>query len=303
VSMPNNVILKEVGPRDGLQNESSIVSTEKKIAWIDKLVDSGLKYIEVTSFVSPKWIPALADADDVFRYLKRKQGVTYAALVPNARGLERALRADVDEVGIFISASDTHNRRNVNKSIEETLPVLKEVVRTAKEQGKTARGYLSTVFGCPYEGRVPVSQIEKISHELLEMGIDELSLGDTIGVANPKQVKQIIRQLKVTIPTGRMALHLHNTRGLALANIVAGLEENIQIFDGAAGGLGGCPYAQGATGNVATEDVQYLMQSLGIETGVDLKKLVEAAQFIAPHIGTDLPSYQLHLTDEEGDGA
>jgi hydroxymethylglutaryl-CoA lyase len=303
VSIPTQVMLKEVGPRDGLQNESSIISTEKKIAWIDKLVEAGLKYIEVSSFVSPKWIPALADADDVFRYLKRKNDVTYAALVPNEKGLERALRADVDEIGIFISASEAHNRRNVNKSIDETLSVLKEVVSTAKQEGKTARGYVSAVFGCPFEGHVSIGQVERVSHELLDMGIDELSLGDTIGVANPLQVKQVVRQLKTTIPTGKLALHLHNTRGLAQANIMAGLEENIQVFDGATGGLGGCPYAKGATGNVATEDVQYLMESLGIETGVSLNGLVRAAQYIEPYVGNELPSYQLKLSKEEGDGA
>ncbi|MFC4738285.1 hydroxymethylglutaryl-CoA lyase [Bacillus daqingensis] len=303
MTIPAEAVLKEVGPRDGLQNEQALVSTEKKVAWIEKLTDAGLTYIEVSSFVSPKWIPALADADDVFRYLKRKEGVTYAALVPNAKGLERALRADVDEIGLFVSSSDTHNRRNVNKSTEESLTLLREVAEEAKAAGKTVRGYVSTVFGCPYEGRVSIGQVEKTAHALLDMGVDELSLGDTIGVANPLQVKQVIRQLKTTIPTGRLALHFHNTRGLACANIMAGLEQNIQVFDGANGGLGGCPYAKGATGNVATEDVQYLMDALGVKTGVSLKGLVKAAEYIEPHVGTKLPSYQLQLQQEEEDGA
>ncbi|SDO29472.1 hydroxymethylglutaryl-CoA lyase [Alkalicoccus daliensis] len=303
MTIPQEVIIKEVGPRDGLQNESVIISTEKKIAWIEKLTNAGVKYVEVSSFVSPKWIPALADADDVFRYLKRKEGVTYAGLVPNEKGLDRALRANVDEIGIFVSASDTHNRKNVNKSIDETLSILKDVVKTAKREGKSVRGYLSTVFGCPYEGHISIGQVERISNILLEMGVDELSLGDTIGVANPVQVKQVIRQLKTTIPTGKLALHFHNTRGLAAANIVAGLEQNIQVFDGANGGLGGCPYAQGATGNVATEDVQYLMESLGVNTGLSLKGLVQAAKYIAPHVGLELPSYQHRLAQKEDDGA
>ncbi|CAM3944145.1 hydroxymethylglutaryl-CoA lyase [Alkalicoccus chagannorensis] len=301
--MPAEVMLREVGPRDGLQNEQAIIPTEKKVAWIEKLMDAGLRYIEVSSFVSPKWIPALADADDVFRYLTRREEVTLAALVPNPKGLERALRAEVDEVSVFISASDTHNRRNVNKSIEDTLPVLQEVTREAKKAGKTVRGYVSMVFGCPYEGQISTPQVEKVSHALLESGIDELSLGDTIGTANPKQVTHVLRQLKTTIPTGRMALHLHNTRGLAAANIVAGLEQNIQIFDSASGGLGGCPYADGASGNIATEDVQYLMESMGIATGADLNRLIEAAAFIEPHTARGLASYQAALVPRGEDGA
>ncbi|PRO64657.1 hydroxymethylglutaryl-CoA lyase [Alkalicoccus urumqiensis] len=303
MTFPQKVGIREVGPRDGLQNESVIVPTRRKVEWMEKLLDAGIRYLEVSSFVSPKWIPALADAEDVFRMLPKRTGVTYAALVPNAKGLERALQADVDEVSLFVSASDTHNRRNVNRPVEQSLRELRPVAEEALAAGKSVRGYISMVFGCPYEGKISIGTVERTAHALLDMGVRELSLGDTIGIAHPRQVTRVIRQLKTTIPSGKMALHFHNTRGLALANTMAALEQNIQFFDGAAGGLGGCPYAQGAAGNIATEDLVYLLEQSGIQTGINVNQLVQAAGFIKPHIGGRLSSFQASLNEEGEDGA
>ncbi|QKS70724.1 hydroxymethylglutaryl-CoA lyase [Paenalkalicoccus suaedae] len=287
------ITVKEVGPRDGLQNETQIVSTEDKVKWIEELADTGLTHIEVSSFVSPKWIPALADAKDVFAMLTRKKGVTYSALVPNEKGLEAALLAGVDEVAVFMSASETHNKKNINKTIQEALVILEQVVQTAKQEKKQVRGYLSTVFGCPYEGEVAVSQVASITESLLQMGVDEVSLGDTIGIAHPLQVKHIMKEMEHVLP--KLALHFHNTRGLASANVLAGLEAGVTTFDGAAGGIGGCPYAEGATGNIATEDLVYMLHAMGYETSVDLAKLTEAARFMERTLQKELPSYQLKL--------
>ncbi|QQE81224.1 hydroxymethylglutaryl-CoA lyase [Alicyclobacillus sp. SO9] len=288
--MPKSVIIKEVGPRDGLQNESAVVPTEDKVELIRRLSDSGLKHIEVSSFVNPKWIPALADASDVFAQIERKDGVLYSALVPNERGLERALTANVDAVNIFMSASESHNRKNINKSIEDTFPVLSPVVKSAKNQGLPVRGYVSTVFGCPYEGKVNIESVLNVSHRLLEMGIDELSLGDTIGVAVPSQVTEVIEKLTTEIPREKIALHFHATYGTAMANIWAGLNSGISIFDAAVGGLGGCPYAPGASGNVATEDVLYMLHRMGIETGVDESKILDTAAWLEKVIGRNVAS-------------
>ncbi|MCL6616142.1 MAG: hydroxymethylglutaryl-CoA lyase, partial [Anoxybacillus ayderensis] len=253
------VTVKEVGPRDGLQNEPTFIQTEDKIAWINQLSQTGLTYIEVTSFVHPKWIPQLADAYEVASRIERVEGVTYAALVPNKKGLEGALAANMDEVAVFMSASETHNRKNINKSIEETYPVLKEVIDEAKRENKTVRGYVSTVFGCPYEGKVSIERVISVSERLFELGIDELSLGDTIGVANPVQVQRTLEQILKRFPAEKIALHFHNTRGMALANVFASLQMGITIFDSSLGGLGGCPYAPGASGNLATDDLVYML--------------------------------------------
>lgn len=278
---PGEVHIREVGPRDGLQNEPGFVPAAVKLAWIDRLADAGLNYIEVTSFVSPKWIPPLADADEVASGLRRREGVTYAALVPNMRGLERALRGNIDEVAVFMSASETHNRKNINKSIDETLPLLREVTDAAKAAGKTVRGYLSTVFGCPYEGSVAAEQVLRLTETLLEMGIGEISLGDTIGVGHPRQVEALLEQLLRRVPSERIALHFHDTNGLALANTVVAMQMGIRTFDSSTGGLGGCPYAPGAAGNLATEDLLRMLHAMGIQTGVDPAKQSEAAAFIA----------------------
>jgi hydroxymethylglutaryl-CoA lyase len=290
---PTRVTIKEVGPRDGLQNEKTQIATEDKIAWINQLSKTGLTYIEITSFVHPKWIPQLADALEVAAGIERVPGVTYAALVPNQKGLEKALAAQIDEVCVFMSASETHNRKNINKSIEETFPVLEEVVKTAKQEGKTVRGYVSTVFGCPYEGNVPVEQVIRVSERLFAMGIDELSLGDTIGVATPKQVQEVLEAVLQRFPKEKLAMHFHDTRGTALANILVSLEMGITTFDSSLGGLGGCPYAPGASGNVATDDLIYMLHGMDIATGIDVEQLTEAALFIRDKIGRPLSSRYL----------
>ncbi|KYD31555.1 hydroxymethylglutaryl-CoA lyase [Parageobacillus toebii] len=290
---PKQVTIKEVGPRDGLQNEKTAISTEDKIAWINQLSKTGLTYIEITSFVHPKWIPQLSDAFEVATRIERAPGVTYAALVPNQKGLEKALAAQVDEVAVFMSASETHNRKNINKSIEETFPVLEEVVRAAKQEGKTVRGYVSTVFGCPYEGNVSVEQVIRVSERLFDMGIDELSLGDTIGVATPKQVQELLEIVLKRFPKEKLAMHFHDTRGTALANILISLEMGITTFDSSLGGLGGCPYAPGASGNVATDDLVYMLHGMDIATGIDVGRLTEAALFIQEKIGRPLSSRYL----------
>jgi hydroxymethylglutaryl-CoA lyase len=290
---PTRVTIKEVGPRDGLQNEKARIATEDKIAWINQLSKTGLTYIEVTSFVHPKWIPQLADALEVATRIERVPGVTYAALVPNQKGLEKALAAQIDEVCVFMSASETHNRKNINKSIAETFPVLEEVVKTAKQEGKTVRGYVSTVFGCPYEGNVSIEQVIRVSEQLFAMGIDELSLGDTIGVATPKQVQEVLEAVLQRFPKEKLAMHFHDTRGTALANILVSLEMGITIFDSSLGGLGGCPYAPGASGNVATDDLIYMLHGMDIATGIDVERLTEAALFIRDKIGRPLSSRYL----------
>jgi hydroxymethylglutaryl-CoA lyase len=295
---PKKVAIKEVGPRDGLQNEKVFIETADKIAWINQLSQTGLTYIEITSFVNPKWIPQLADASEVAAKIKKVQGITYAALVPNLKGLEGALAANVDEVSVFMSASETHNRKNINKSIAETFPVLKEVVVEAKKADKTVRGYVSTVFGCPYEGLIDVEQVIKVTDKLFEMGIDELSLGDTIGVANPRQVQEVLEEILKRFPKDKLAMHFHNTRGTALANVLASLEMGITTFDSALGGLGGCPYAPGASGNLATDDLLYMLDGMGIETGVQMEKLVEAALFIQEKLGRKLNSHYLQTINK-----
>ncbi|MCQ6280909.1 hydroxymethylglutaryl-CoA lyase [Bacillus sp. EB600] len=287
---PENVTIKEVGPRDGLQNEKAFISTEDKIAWINQLSESGLKHLEITSFVNPKWIPALSDAVAVATGITKVPGVTYTALVPNLQGLEWALKANIDEVAVFMSASETHNLKNINKTISETFPVLRDLVRETISAGKVTRGYVSTVFGCPYEGDVDIDAVIRVSETLFEMGIEELSLGDTIGVANPKQVQEVLEVLLKRFPVDKIAMHFHDTRGTALANILASLEMGITIFDSSLGGLGGCPYAPGASGNVATDDLLFMLHGMGIHTGADQQKLTSASQFIQEKIGRLLPS-------------
>jgi hydroxymethylglutaryl-CoA lyase len=293
MNWPASVTIKEVGPRDGLQNEKVFVSTEDKIAWINQLSSTGLKYIEITSFVNPKWIPALSDAAEVAKGITRMPGVVYTALVPNRKGLERALESNIDEAAVFMSASETHNQKNINKSIEDTFPVLREVVQQSLSVGKSTRGYISTVFGCPYEGTVHIEKVIKVSETLFEMGIGELSLGDTIGIANPKQVQEVLEVLLKRFPSDKFALHFHDTRGTALANILVSLDMGITSFDASLGGLGGCPYAPGASGNVSTDDFLYMLNGMGIHTGVDQEKLLSASRFIQDKIGRPLPSRSL----------
>ncbi|MGG4191956.1 hydroxymethylglutaryl-CoA lyase [Paenibacillus jamilae] len=296
MNWPARVTIKEVGPRDGLQNEKIFVATEDKIAWINQLSRTGITTLEITSFVNPKWIPALADAAEVAKGIERMPGITYSALVPNRQGLERALETDVDEVAVFMSASETHNQRNINKSINATFPILHEVVQAAHFAGKSVRGYVSTVFGCPYEGPISIDEVIRVSETLFEMGIGELSLGDTIGIANPKQVEDVLEMMLKRFDAEKLALHFHDTRGTALANILASMNMGITTFDASVGGLGGCPYAPGASGNVASEDLLFMLDSMGIQTGINQEKLLSAARYIQEKIGRTLPSRNLQVS-------
>jgi len=296
MNWPAKVTIKEVGPRDGLQNEKVFVATEDKIVWINQLSRTGITSLEITSFVNPKWIPALADAAEVAKGIERMPGITYSALVPNRQGLERALETDVDEAAVFMSASETHNQRNINKSINATFPILHEVVQAAHSAGRSVRGYVSTVFGCPYEGPISIDEVIRVSETLFEMGIGELSLGDTIGIANPKQVEDVLDMLLKRFDAEKLALHFHDTRGTALANILASMNMGITTFDASVGGLGGCPYAPGASGNVASEDLLFMLDSMGIQTGINQEKLLSAARYIQEKIGRTLPSRNLQVS-------
>ncbi|QRG65782.1 hydroxymethylglutaryl-CoA lyase [Brevibacillus choshinensis] len=284
------VQIVEVGPRDGLQNEKEHVSTAAKIQLIDKLVAAGLHRVEASSFVNPKWIPQLADAEEVLKGITWSSDVTYSALVPNVRGMERAKASGLTEIALFMSASETHNKKNINKTMEETFPVLREVAREALALGMRVRGYVSTVFGCPYEGAVPIDNSRRVTHELLEMGVFEVSLGDTIGVATPKQVREVMEKIVKDTATERLAGHFHDTRGTGLANVAAALDVGIRTFDSSIGGLGGCPYAPGAAGNISTEDLVYMLNGMDWDTGVNLERLLEAGAFIQEELGRELPS-------------
>lgn len=288
-SLPDQVSIYEVSPRDGLQNESAQVATHAKVRLIEALVDAGLKRVEVTSFVSPKWVPQMADADQVCQMIDRHEGVTYSALVPNARGLERAMKANLDEVAVFISASETHNRKNVNKTVAQTMAAFEKVIGPAVEAGLKVRGYVSTVWGCPYEGDVDPAAALTIARELIDRGCYQVSLGDTIGVGTPLQTRHILELFLAELSAEKLALHLHDTRGTALANVLVGLEMGIRDFDASVGGLGGCPYAPGAAGNLATEDLVYTLHGMGVGTGVDMPKVWNAGQVAEAIVGRELP--------------
>jgi len=286
-ALPRAVRVVEVGPRDGLQNEKAQVPTEQKIQFITMLADAGLPVVEATSFVSPRAIPQLSDASKVMARLRRIPTTEYPVLVPNLKGMERALAAGVRSVAVFTAASESFTRHNINASIAESLENFRPVVALARQEHVTVRGYISTVFGCPYEGSVAPEKVLAVAQALLEMGINELSLGDTIGVATPNQVVDVVGLLldKGDIPPGGIAVHFHDTRGTALANVLMALQLGISIVDASAGGLGGCPYAPGAAGNLATEDLLYLLHGMGISRGVNLEKVVAATRFIAPLLG------------------
>ncbi len=293
-ALPAEVEIYEVGPRDGLQNEAQIVSTDSKIAMIERLVDAGVRRIEITSFVNPRWIPALADHAELASRLTRKPGVRYSALVPNLRGLDAACRAGMDEIAVFMAASETHNQKNINKSTDEALETYAEVCREALSRGVKVRGYVSTVYGCPYEGSISLESVYHVGKSLLDMGVYELSLGDTIGVGTPRQVAWILSGLmERSIAKEQLAVHFHDTRGTALANVTVALQLGISIVDSSLGGLGGCPYAPGASGNVATEDVVYMLDGMGVKTGVDLDKVVPVAVYMQSQLGRELPSKYL----------
>lgn len=294
--LPDSIKIVEVGPRDGLQNEAEQVPTEDKIALIESLAKSGLKAIEVTAFVSPRWIPQMSDATQVCAGLKLPPDITTSALVPNLKGLEAAQAAGLKEIAVFMSATETHSKKNINKSISEAVETLTPVVQAAKAQGMRVRGYLSVVFACPYEGKTRPEEVVRLSERLFEMGIDELSLGDTIGAATPKRVIDLLKLVGSDRDKERMALHFHDTRGTALANVVAGLDYGITIFDASIGGMGGCPYAPGAAGNLATEDLVYMLNDMGIRTGVDLDKLVDAGEMAQKLVKRQLPGRYLQAS-------
>ena len=286
----SRITVYEVGPRDGLQNETVNVPTTEKIAFIDRLSTAGLPVIEVSAFVSPKWMPQMADAAEVFRGIGRRPGTRYSALVPNLKGLARASEAGVTEVAVFAAASETFSRRNINQSIDDSFESFREVSTAAAATRIRVRGYLSTAFGCPFEGDVPIARVIDLTKRLLDLGLYEIAVSDTIGIAHPGQVRVLLSRLSESVPVDRLALHFHDTRGTALANVLAALPYGIATFDASAGGLGGCPYAPGASGNLATDDLIYMLDGLGLETGVSLTALSEASRFIATRIDHQLPS-------------
>jgi hydroxymethylglutaryl-CoA lyase len=288
-NVPDRVSVYEVSLRDGLQNEAAMIPIDGKRRLIEALVGAGIKRLEITSFVSPKWVPQLADAEDLARSTPPPEGVTFSALCPNARGLERALAVGLREIAVFLSASETHNKMNVNKSIADTLSVFSEIVPPAREAGLAVRAYLSTVWGCPYEGDIDPRVVVRIAQQLLDLGCYQISLGDTIGVGTPRQTGEIVRRFLDEMPAPRFALHMHDTRGTALANALVGLELGVRDFDASVGGVGGCPYAPGASGNLATEDLVFMLHGMGIETGIDLDKLLQAGNIAEQVIGRSLP--------------
>ena len=288
--MTKHVTIVEVGPRDGLQNEGAAISTADKIEFVNRLSAAKLPVIEVSGFVSPKWVPQLADADQVFAGITRSPGTRYSALVPNTEGLDRALAARVAEVAVFAASTETFSRKNINKSISESLVTYADVCRRALDAGLRVRGYLSTAFGCPFEGAVPPQQVADVAARLFALGVFEVAISDTIGIAHPGQVPIVLDAVLARVPANRIALHFHDTRGTALANVLTALPFGITTFDASAGGLGGCPYAPGAAGNLATDDLIYMLNGMGIETGVSLPALSEASAFMASRLDHPLPS-------------
>jgi hydroxymethylglutaryl-CoA lyase len=285
MALPTHVRIVEVGPRDGLQNEKQTIPTSAKTQLIEQLVDAGLNYIEAGSFVNPKWVPQMADSSDVFNNLTRKTGVTYAALTPNLQGFERALAAGANEVAIFAAASEAFSQKNINCSISESIARFETLMQAAAAAKIRVRGYISCVAGCPYSGNVDKALVSDLAKQLFSMGCYEVSLGDTIGVATAGQTKQIIDAVARVIPLDKIAVHMHDTYGQALANVYAALEMGVGVVDSSIAGLGGCPYAAGASGNLATEDLVYLLNGLGITHGTDLNKLIAAGNFICAHLG------------------
>lgn len=285
MSLPTHVRLVEVGPRDGLQNEAQPISVADKVRLVDDLTDAGVSYIEVGSFVSPKWVPQMAGSADVFASIRQQPGITYAALAPNLRGFEDALAAGVKEVAVFAAASEAFSQRNINCSISESLQRFAPIMQAAREHGVKVRGYISCVLGCPYQGQVDAEQVAPIARELRDMGCYEVSLGDTIGTGTPSATRTLIEAVGAAVPREKLAGHFHDTYGQALVNIYASLQESLAVFDSSIAGLGGCPYAKGASGNVATEDVLYMLNGMGIETGVDMDKLLLAGEHISRVLG------------------
>ena len=288
--LPARIRIVEVGPRDGLQNEAAPISTADKIAFVDRLSDAGHAMIEVSAFVSPKWVPQMADAAEVFAGIARRPGTRYTALVPNLAGLDRAVTARVDEVAIFAAASESFSTRNINQTIAQSLDTYAGVCAAARDRGIAVRAYVSTSFGCPFEGTVEPAAVARVCEALIDMGAYEVAISDTIGIAHPAQVPRVLDAVTAHVPFERVALHFHDTRGTALANVLAALQYGVTTFDASAGGLGGCPYAPGATGNLATEDLLYMLDGYGIETGVNLNGVLAASRFIEPKLGHALAS-------------
>ena len=296
MTLPARVTIVEVGPRDGLQDLSPPPRTADKIGFIDRLSEAGVPVVEVGAFVDPRRVPAMADSEAVARAIKPRPGTRYTALVPNLRGLARAVDAGLREVSVFGAASESFSRRNINHGVAESFNTFRGVIREAGAAGVRVRAYLSTAFGCPYEGDVAASRVAELADELLQMGAFEVAISDTIGVAHPGQVWRVLDEVAARVPLERIALHFHDTRGTALANVLAGLQAGVVTFDASCGGLGGCPYAPGASGNLATEDLVYMLDGLGIDTGVSLTGLVEASAVIGPHVGGELPSRYLRAS-------
>jgi hydroxymethylglutaryl-CoA lyase len=293
VKLPGRVTVVEVGPRDGLQNEAAALTVEDRVAFCERLLEAGLSVIEVGAFVSARWVPQMAGSDEVFRRLRRREGVKTPVLVPNHKGFEAARAAGAREIAIFTAASETFNKKNINATIDESFARFAEFVPEARQDGMWVRGYVSTCFGCPYEGRVDPARVVQVARRLVEAGCQEVSIGDTIGVGVPSQVTEVMGLLLEALPAGTLAVHFHDTRGTALANVLAALQMGIAVVDSSAGGLGGCPYAPGASGNLATEDLLYMLHGMGIETGVDIAKVAAASRALAPKLGRRLPSRYL----------
>ncbi|MEB3195896.1 MAG: hydroxymethylglutaryl-CoA lyase [Candidatus Sericytochromatia bacterium] len=289
-ALPSHATVVEVGPRDGLQSEPEVVPTAVKVALIERLAAAGLRHIEITSFVNPKWVPQLADAMQVATTVARRPDCIYSALVPNMRGLESALEARVDEVVIFAAASETFSRKNTNREVAAALAAYAEVAAASLAAGKRVRAYVSTAWGCPYEGAIAPAKVCEVAQALVAMGAYQVSIGDTIGVATPAQVQSLLALLLDKLSEPQLALHFHDTRGMGMANVVAGLDMGIRTFDSSVGGLGGCPYAPGATGNIATDDLVYMLDEMGIATGVSLPTVMEASRMMMDVLGRDLPS-------------
>jgi isopropylmalate/homocitrate/citramalate synthase len=287
---PKRVTVVEVGPRDGLQNERVLVPTADKIEFVNRLSAAHLPVVEVSAFVSPKWVPQMADAADVFARITRAPGIRYTALVPNLAGLDRAMASGVTEIAVFAASTDTFSRKNINQSIDDSLAAYARVCERARASGLRVRGYLSTAFGCPFEGAVAPDRVADVAARLADLGVFEVAVSDTIGIAHPGQVPRVLDAVLARVPVHQIALHFHDTRGTALANVLASLPYGIATFDAAAGGLGGCPYAPGAAGNLATEDLIYMLDGLGVETGVSLAAVSHASAFIGSKIDHRLPS-------------
>jgi len=303
VTWPSRVTVVEVGPRDGLQNEPEAFSVDDRVALCDRLVAAGLSVVEVGAFVSPRWVPQMAGSEEVLQRVAKPPGVRLPVLVPNRVGFERARSAGAQEIAVFTAASESFSRRNTNTTIDESFERFSEFLPEARREGIRVRGYVSTCFGCPYEGAVDAERAVSVAARLDALGCDEVSIGDTIGVAVPSQVSDMVGRLRGVVPVERLAVHFHDTRGTALANVLAALQEGVSVVDSAAGGLGGCPYAPGAAGNLATEDLLYMLHGMGISTGVDLHAVAESSRALARRLGRTLPSRYVQAGPPPGDGA